>query len=388
MISKLVFENFRSLAKNDLELGKITIITGANNSGKSSIIYGLLALKNIALNSNQSLDYLLTPALMNLGGFKEVVHKKNQDLNIKLGIETEKTNYSVSLSDKISKFMIGVKEPKINLALEVAFPYPLNKQVPFENDEFNLTWNGIITTVTSEVSENLELMTKVQNDFNLPVGLLRSVDYVPLRRGFTKANFSPVPLQQIVFNEDELATLLANDRDLEGAVAFYFEKIIDMVFNVRPTLGTANFSLQTRDKKTGFVTDLVNEGFGTNELITILAKTLNKNSKMICIDEPEIHLHPSIISKLVEQFVEITKNEEKQFLISTHSEHFVLSLLNQVVKGKISEKDVKICFLSKDKQKTSVEEQKVNSQGQLEGGLKSFYEAELDELKTFFKISE
>ncbi len=45
MITKLRLENFRAIAKKDLELGKITVLTGPNNSGKSSIIYALLALK-------------------------------------------------------------------------------------------------------------------------------------------------------------------------------------------------------------------------------------------------------------------------------------------------------------------------------------------------------
>ena len=47
MITKLYIENFRGIIKNEVELGKITVLTGPNNSGKSSIIYGLLALKNV-----------------------------------------------------------------------------------------------------------------------------------------------------------------------------------------------------------------------------------------------------------------------------------------------------------------------------------------------------
>ncbi|HEX9912929.1 MAG TPA: AAA family ATPase, partial [candidate division Zixibacteria bacterium] len=69
MITKLHLENFRSIVKDEVELGKITILTGPNNSGKSSIIYGLLALKNVVLNSNQSLDSCLTLGFINLGGF-------------------------------------------------------------------------------------------------------------------------------------------------------------------------------------------------------------------------------------------------------------------------------------------------------------------------------
>ena len=38
MISKLKIQNFRSIKDAELPLGKITVLTGANNSGKSSVI--------------------------------------------------------------------------------------------------------------------------------------------------------------------------------------------------------------------------------------------------------------------------------------------------------------------------------------------------------------
>ncbi|MEK6754998.1 MAG: AAA family ATPase, partial [Bacteroidota bacterium] len=74
MITKLFLRNFRGVEQQELNLGKINILTGANNSGKSSIIYALLALKNIILNSNQSLDSFLNLGFLNLGGFTQTVY--------------------------------------------------------------------------------------------------------------------------------------------------------------------------------------------------------------------------------------------------------------------------------------------------------------------------
>ena len=154
------------------------------------------------------------------------------------------------------------------------------------------------------------------------------------------------------------------------------------------TQGTANFYLRTIDKKTGFASELVNEGLGTNQLVTILAKVLYNKSKFICIDEPEIHLHPTIIDKLVSVLIEIAEQEGKQFLVSTHSEHFITSLLNSVVKNDINNDDVKVYYLAKEGKATKVERQQINEYGQIEGGLKNFYASELDNLKTLFKIAQ
>jgi predicted ATPase len=156
---------------------------------------------------------------------------------------------------------------------------------------------------------------------------------------------------------------------------------------VRPLIGTANFNLQSRDRSTGFVCDLVNEGFGTNQLVTILTKALREEMHTICIEESEIHLHPELMDKLVDVFVRIAQEEEKSFIISTHSEHIVLSLLNEVAKNRIKPEDVCIYYLSKDGKETKIERQEVNEKGQIKGGLKGFYEAELKQVKEFFSVS-
>ena len=108
MITKLNIENFKSLRKAELPLGKITVLTGANNSGKSSFIYSLLALKNTVSNPNQSLDACLTLPFINLGGFKETVFFKDETENINLEIVSTdgeiEVAYKLSIG-KVTSFM-------------------------------------------------------------------------------------------------------------------------------------------------------------------------------------------------------------------------------------------------------------------------------------------
>jgi len=412
MITKLCLENFRGIRKSEVELGKITVLTGPNNSGKSSVIYGLLALKNVVLNSNQGLDSFLNLGFLNLGGFDQTVYLKKDTSVIRLGIEVlrEETSsrYAASLGKKKSQLSIETFSPlRLHIDLEVTFPYPANKnastkvRAPFGKAE--ITWNGISPTINilqenegNGVVEKDELSSKadvkdpiagLSTSLNAPIEELRAVDFIPLRRGFTKPNYSSVPMQQQLLTEEELATLLANSRDLEGKVANYLEQIVDKVFTVRSAIGTANFNLQVRDRSTGLVCDLVNEGFGTNQLITILTKSLRKEMHTICIEESEIHLHPELMDKLVDVFVGIVKDEDKNFIISTHSEHIVLSLLNKVAQRKLKPEDIRIYYLTKKGQQTILEKQEVNEKGQVKGGLKGFYEAELEHVKDFFSIS-
>jgi len=408
MITKLSLGNFRSIRDNDVELGKINVLTGPNNSGKSSIIYGLLALKNVVLNPNQSLDSLLNLGFINLGGFEQAVYFKKETSAITLGIHVMEegiaSQYTASLSKNESILSMNISKPyPLLMKIGVTFPYSgykfENFKVPCRFGETQIMWNGISSQVSlipsyggmsnmvSSGKSSEEILKDFNRSLNLPLEELRAVDFVPLRRGFTKPSYSSVPMQPQLINEDELATLLAANRDLEAKVAHYLELMVGRIFSVRSLIGTANFNLQSRDRSTGFVCDLVNEGFGTNQLVTILTKALREEMHTICIEESEIHLHPELMDKLVDAFAQIVQDENKSFIISTHSEHIVMSLLNKVAQNRIKPEDVCIYYLSKDGKETKIERQEVNDKGQIKGGLKGFYEAELKQVKEFFSIS-
>lgn len=411
MITQLNIQNFKSLREAKLPLGKITVLTGANNSGKSSFIYSLLALKNTITNPNQSIDACLTLPFINLGGLKETIFNKDESQNIVLEIISEEDEievaYKLSIGKVTSFLEITSSKPyQFSAKLDIAFPYPANKEEEFEFENNSLqvkfNWNGVVANILSVstggfvdnpadasqimfINQATALLKRI---FQLPLYELAKIDFVPLRRGFTQPNYNPVPLGVQITTEAEIASLLGNDRDLAGKVAFYLEKIVDRNFTVYSPPGIATIYLQTRDRNNGFTSDLVNEGLGTNQLVTILAKIMQKSNKFICIDEPEIHLHPTIIDKLVSVLIEMAEHEDKQFLVSTHSEHFINSLLKNVVEGKIKNDEVRVYYLDKTRKETNIEFQEINSDGQIKGGLKNFYDTELNNLKTFFKITD
>jgi len=394
MISQLHIRNFRSIKSADLNLGKITVLTGANNSGKSSFIYALLALKNIVNNPNQSIDNFLTLPFINLGGFEQTVFLKDETLNIGLGVTLKNSEweikYDIKFNPESSLISLLINKPIAEeYYIEIAFPYTANKnnEYTFKIDEQDVkfTWNGFFPQ-----SEHKQTPILIHSfiPFYMPINAFYEVDFVPIRRGFTEPFYGNVPLQSQISTEKEIATLLAIDAELTDKVAYYLEKIVDRNFSVYKIPNISSFHLQTKDTETGFTSDLVNEGLGTNQLVTILAKVLQSKNKFICIDEPEIHLHPSIIDKLVSVMIEIAEQEGKQFLVSTHSEHFITSLLNSVAKKQIGNEDVKVYYLTKEGKETKAESQAINKHGQIEGGLKNFYAAELDNLKTLFKITD
>ncbi|MGB8191114.1 MAG: AAA family ATPase [Chitinophagaceae bacterium] len=104
------------------------------------------------------------------------------------------------------------------------------------------------------------------------------------------------------------------------------------------------------------------------------------------MEEPEIHLHPSAQNALMDVFVDIVKNESKQIFISTHSENVVTSLLTKISKNELDVNDVQFYLASKENDETKIIPQTVNSKGQIEGGLLSFMQTELENLRTILGL--
>ncbi|MCU0322486.1 MAG: AAA family ATPase [Chitinophagaceae bacterium] len=410
MIQAFRIENFKSIKLADIPLSTFSITTGANNAGKSSLIYAILVLKYFAANPNRSIDNVLTLPFINLGGFEQTVFLKNVESSINLELIFEEDDYEVgygiSLGISNSKlFLKGYKPYEFLLEMEIGLPYPANKTVNFdlEIDDFTFSfgWNGFLANTSWAINKtgtnnyNLEGIDKESSDkvwihlikmLKLPIKGFEKIDFVPTKRGFYKPFYGLVPLSNSISTEDELATLLANEPFLVKKVDYYFQKITGHKFEIYSPPGITTFYLRVENLITNFSSELVNEGTGINQLVSILSKVLYNKSSFICIDEPEIHLHPSFIDKLVDALVEISEAEAKQFLISTHSEHFINALLKNLSNGKINVNDLNFYYLEKGGNETTIELQKANKDGQIEGGLFHFYATELENLKDFFKL--
>jgi len=96
-IHRLALKNFKCFKEVDISFSKITLLTGENSSGKSSLIYGILApLQSVNFNGNSFPLYLsLNGNYVNMGGFKEVLfnHDFKNDIEINLNFSFGKNVY-------------------------------------------------------------------------------------------------------------------------------------------------------------------------------------------------------------------------------------------------------------------------------------------------------
>ncbi len=91
-------ENFKSFgSKQKIPLKPITLIYGANSSGKSSVIHGYLFIRELLKTGKCDLSsFTIGGELVDIGGYKQYLHKKEYgDRSLNLEIELE--NYKLIL---------------------------------------------------------------------------------------------------------------------------------------------------------------------------------------------------------------------------------------------------------------------------------------------------
>lgn len=395
MINKIKISNFRSIESAEVELAPLTVLYGPTASGKSSLLYALIVLKNFIIDPTQQSDGFFNLGFMNLGGFDNCVFNHDEERSINICFSIDDGEYGISLNKSSADIFLNYSKI-ISMNAKVSIPYALNKNFTFlikmikdEEEEYEVNWNGILSSVspkkpTAEAQQNAAEISRALNQ--IPE-YIKKIDIAPHKRGFFKPNYSPTYVGPNPTSEDEVSTIIINDPNLAPKISIDLENILNRDFRTYTPPGTATVFFQSTDKSSRTPAYLVNEGFGVNQIVYILAKIHRPEIKTILIEEPEAHLHPSKVRALVKTLCSIIKGEKKQIILTTHSEVFVSSILAAVRRKDISPKDAKCYLVKKEGKSTIFEEQTINENGQIEGGLSSFMEGELEDLKVFFEKS-
>lgn len=92
-----------------------------------------------------------------------------------------------------------------------------------------------------------------------------------------------------------------------------------------------------------------NVGFGISQILPVIFKTLSiSRDKLIIIDEPEIHLHPSMQSKLADFFFNMSLLK-KNIFIESHSEYLIDKLIFLTIKYEKFKKYTNLVWIKNEK---------------------------------------
>src|SRR6185369_16471178 len=111
IIKALTIENFKGIREPvRVEFKPITLLFGPNSAGKSTIVQALHYAREILERNNVDADQVVgADEAFDLGGFKNVVHKHDTNLSVRLKFElnfSPLADYSDFFTEKIENAWI------------------------------------------------------------------------------------------------------------------------------------------------------------------------------------------------------------------------------------------------------------------------------------------
>jgi len=178
--------------------------------------------------------------------------------------------------------------------------------------------------------------------------------------------------------------MFLNDLSPRAASEFSSWTTKSLGFSIESKTSEGHVSILISDSA-GSKTNMADTGFGFSQVAPILAqvwqcmKSRNNSSPFVfVIEQPELHLHPHMQSKLASLFSSVAnENPHIKFIIETHSEVFINQFGNAVDNNTISASDIGIYIFEKnsDSDKTLISESYFDESGFLEQWPYGFFDA-------------
>jgi predicted ATPase len=109
---------------------------------------------------------------------------------------------------------------------------------------------------------------------------------------------------------------------------------------------SGRFDVLVKPHRQGISASLVDVGFGISQFLPILVADVQLGrGSTLAVSQPEIHLHPSVQADLASYFAGRCDDEDKRYIIETHSEYLLNRLRLLIVQERLDPEDVSIVYL-------------------------------------------
>jgi len=133
--------------------------------------------------------------------------------------------------------------------------------------------------------------------------------------------------------------------------------------------------------------DLPDVGFGISQVLPVVVESFYvAHNSTVIIEQPELHLHPRVQTELADLFIEAIHSRENgkdravQFIIESHSEHFLQRLQRRVAEGELDPSEVALYFCESDPKGSVLRELKVNLLGEIDNWPEDFFGDPMEDL--------
>ncbi|MCS7282066.1 MAG: AAA family ATPase [Anaerolineae bacterium] len=361
MLKRMRLENFRAFEKVDIEFAPLTVLIGANSTGKSSILHALVLLKQSLRGGDYRVPLSFGGPLIDVGRLKELAWQGHKSLYFQLEWEnglgigfrvTSAKKVGLSVARKEFRFLFAGKWHQLP-----------DEAVGVEPWYFSFEPAGSDQALEDEKRRALREVNATLTDF------FKRLRYVgPLRMPFRETSISEEKPESVGPDARYLVPFLLHHPDVMRFITEWFrEHDLAEGLEVRETArGSGRWAVYLLEKA-GRRVNLVDTGFGYSQLIPVLAEIYGApEGSLILIEQPELHLNPRLAIWLGDVLISAVRGG-KSVLVETHSEHIVLRLRRRIAEGGLDRSQLALYFTLRtpEEGKSSLQKIELGDAGQL-----------------------
>lgn len=322
MIEQIELEHFKCFERLKLPLAPLTLLSGSNASGKSSVLQSLVLMHQTMREHEWSNRLMLNGESIRLGTVSDVIDKVHGRRTFQIGITVEEQSYSWSFTGERDEMSMDVGRVLI-ASEEISLVNGLHYLLPHKPDEITQKLASCLTRMTYVTAERLGPR-----------------DVYPLEDPQIASVVGPkgehaVSVLHLGREEKVLESLILSDapptrlRQVEARMRLFFPGcgfVVEQVSKVNAV------TIRLRNSDDTDFHSPIHVGFGLMQIFPIIVAALSASENdILLIENPEVHLHPAG-QALVGQFLAEVASAGVQVIIETHSDH-VLNGIRRAVKA-------------------------------------------------------
>jgi len=380
MITHIHLKHFKCFSELNLPLGKLTLLTGKNATGKSSIIQSLLLLHQNLESHKETNKLALNGESIDLGSFSDVLDSRSGRKSFSIGVTTDQCKLiwrfesadRAALTANLTSIQ-GSKDWKTQPDHSVSF--------------FSAETNSPIIEEAQQLSNNLRSLLHVSTERIGPRETYQADPETDTRLGargeytawFIHRN-SENPVSESLLIPDAPPLL---QRQTESWLKHFFPGAAFQVERIKNTnLVTLRFRTSSKDD----FHRPNNVGYGLSHLLPVIVGGLGvKKNQLFIVENPEAHLHPSAQAE-IGSFLAKVAASGAQVILESHSDHVLNGIRLAVKNQTLSPEEVQIHYFNHRDTPPQLVTPSISSNGALDNWPQGFFDQfdkDLDQLTTW-----
>lgn len=364
MLNQISLRLFKCFKEINLQLSPLTLLSGQNSSGKSTIIQALVLLHQTLKWQEWSKQLLLNGKEIQLGTVYDIVDSINGRDSIGILLGSGDNVISWEFSGDRNDMSMGIKSVRIN-----------GGDFNYDGDSCHFLIPGFHAGA-NEIAFLLMDLTYISAERLGPRPLYSLSDFYEYSGVGSQGEYSATRLFRLQDQEVPKGLLLGETKNaLNQARAWMQAFFPESDLELKPIPEANYIRLGLRNSKETNFHRPINVGFGMTQVFPIIVAILTaKENEIVIIENPEVHLHPAGQAQMGE-FLALAANAGIQVIIESHSDHVLNGIRKSVKQRRISCDKVAIHFFrARGKDDPQAISLKINSEGNLDMWPKDFFD--------------